>query len=232
LWIGGGSGLLNSATYISFYTTGSGVNTLVGKERMMITSGGNIGIGTSIPSASLHVAVNGQGGLLTQDILTVQGGGSPSGNYGFMCKAFNGDKLFYTDHLTYNVIMGTTGGKVGIGTTAPAYKLDVVGDINSSTNIACATGLFSGNKTVTISALNTAYQFAPVTSGIVTARDNTNGGSGIWLMDPNGNSGNGQLIQSSWVNGTYIIYYSPGGTYVQKTSGNVPVLLQFAILQQ
>jgi len=77
--------------------------------------GSRLGIGTTTPSANLHVNAN--SGLLTKDILTVQGGGSPSGNFGFSVKANNGDKIFYTDNLTYNVFSNTAGGKFGIGTT-------------------------------------------------------------------------------------------------------------------
>ena len=217
-------------------------------EKMRITGDGYVGIGTTNPSTILTISkaidVAGYGcgtrmidfksyfaGYDTDTVkASIYSGVSclPSLNTqgGFM--AF----MTSNDGTLAERIRIEKNGYVGIATKSPQYQLDVVGDINSTTNISSATGLFSGNKTVTISALNTAYQFAPVTSGIVTARDNTNGGSGIWLMDPNGNGGNGQLIQSSWVNGTYIIYYSPGGTYVQKTSGNVPVLLQWAILQQ
>jgi len=57
LWVGGGSGLLNSATYIAFYTTSS-VNSLVGVERMRITSGGEVGIGVT-PSAGNRFWVKG-----------------------------------------------------------------------------------------------------------------------------------------------------------------------------
>jgi hypothetical protein len=88
-------------------------------------SSGNVGIGTTTPSGSLHISTN--SGLLTQDILIVQGGGSPSGNFGFACKANNGDKIFYTDHLTYNVYSNTAAGKFGIGTASPATKLDIRG---------------------------------------------------------------------------------------------------------
>ena len=88
-------------------------------------STGNVGIGTTSPSGNLHVSAN--SGLLTQDILIVQGGGSPSGNFGFACKANNGDKIFYTDHLTYNVYSNTAAGKFGIGTTTPSASLHVQG---------------------------------------------------------------------------------------------------------
>jgi hypothetical protein len=95
-----------------------------------LRSNGNVGINTTSPTSNLHINVN--SGLLTQDILKVQGGGSPSGNYGFACLSNNGDKIFYTDHLTYNVIANSAGGKFGIGTTTPGQLLEVNGNIISS----------------------------------------------------------------------------------------------------
>ena len=85
-----------------------------GATRFVISGSGNIGIGTTSPTGNLHINAN--SGLLTQDLLIVQGGGSPTGNYGFMCKANNGDKIFYTDHLTYNVFAGLAGGRMAVGT--------------------------------------------------------------------------------------------------------------------
>jgi len=78
-------------------------------------SSGNVGIGTTSPSANLHINAN--TGLLTKEILIVQGGGSPSGNYGFSVQANNGDKIFYTDNLTYHVYANAAGGKFFVNTT-------------------------------------------------------------------------------------------------------------------
>lgn len=81
-------------------------------------------------------AFNANSNVLTSEILTIQGGGS-SGNYGFTINAANGDRLFYTNHLTYNVIMGTTGGNVLIGTTTnPGNKLYVAGSIKATQGYA------------------------------------------------------------------------------------------------
>jgi hypothetical protein len=113
------------------------------------------------------------------------------------------------------------GGNVGIGTTSPGSMLEVSGSILSTT------GQFSTTRTVTISALNTSVLiFSGAPSGIISARDNTNGGSGMWLHDPNGGS---TLVAQNWVNGVYTVFYSGGNTYVQKTSGNVPVIFHYVI---
>ena len=119
----------------------------------------------------------------------------------------------------------TSGGNVLIGTTTDSgNKLVVNGSIESQT------GVFVGSKTVTISALNTSVLlFSFPFSGIITARDNSNGGSGVWLQDPNGGN---VAIASNWVNGAYTVFYSGGNTYIQKTSGNVPVSIQYVGLAQ
>jgi hypothetical protein len=113
-----------------------------------------------------------------------------------------------------------------------ALSIASTGEATFSNNIYSDTGIFYGNKAVTISALNTDYQLFTVISGVISVRDNTNGGSGVWLMDPNGNGGAAVLIASSWVNGAYSISYTSGATYIRKTSGNIPVVVQGVVLAQ
>jgi hypothetical protein len=93
--------------------------------RMVITSAGNVGIGTNTPSVRLDVAGqvrSGAGGFVFPDgtvqatAATGSGGGSQWAN--------NGPNIIY-----YN------SGSVGIGTSNPTKTLDVVGTINASSTI-------------------------------------------------------------------------------------------------
>ena len=103
-------------------------------ERMRITSTGNVGIGTTSPSALFSVAnttvINGNG---------TAGWGS-SANYGFLTwdggtvnaaivKGQNGKNLHLGANNRNNDLVITTAGNVGIGTTSPSEKLEVAGNI-------------------------------------------------------------------------------------------------------
>jgi hypothetical protein len=92
-------------------------------ERLRITGGGLVGIGTSAPSAQLHVD-NNSGTLLNDLVLLKGGGGSGSGNL-LSVQANSGDQLFAVNALSYNVTMCSAGGSVGIGTSSPNKPLHI-----------------------------------------------------------------------------------------------------------
>lgn len=54
MFIGGGTALHNAVSQIQFYTAAT-TTTLTGTQRMIITSGGNVGIGSGTPTARLHL---------------------------------------------------------------------------------------------------------------------------------------------------------------------------------
>jgi hypothetical protein len=131
----------------------SHVWTTAGSDRMRITAAGDVGIGVSSPSARLHVFgagtannfwANGDASgaaLLLQDTGGVAGNGGQllfgatfgifAGIKGVVTNGTGpaGDLLFQTRNTTGNVIERmrvAASGNVGIGTSSPAAKLDIL----------------------------------------------------------------------------------------------------------
>lgn len=126
-------------------------------ERMRITYTGNVGIGTTTPQAKLDVV---GGGKFTDVINLFNGTGASSPS--IVLDPINGQILLNGQSL----LAPNTSGNVGIGTTNPAYKLQVNGTtkFGDGTNVSLggAYGLFSsasGNAGLTINKDN-ASQYA------------------------------------------------------------------------
>jgi hypothetical protein len=191
-----------SATQIGLSAAGTGQNRNLeivtgGSTRMVITSAGNVGIGTSTPTERLNVVgnVRAEGNLsvynlntaITLDRLTVDGS---QGRLFTVTDALTGSLLSVNDISGLpilevfdddRVIMGeyasnalaVVGRNVGVGTATPNQKLTVTGNI-SSTNVIYASG---GNSNL----WNSAYTSVNTISGNNTSTFTTvNANSANW----------------------------------------------------
>ena len=87
--------------------------------------------------------------------------------------------------------------------------------------------IFTGNLTVSVAALNTNYGLSiSVAAGILVIRDNTAGGSALWLLDPNG----GALQISSNIGKTITFLYTGGQWVIKQTAGAVTTQYAYSVL--
>ena len=147
VFIGGGFGSRNSATILKFFTA-SNSTTTAGSERMRITSAGKVGIGTTNP-AQLFEINGGSGQLITTDshqrlFITssplhqsiLYFGDTNSSSQGRVAYDNNYDDMYFNTAGAEKMRIKSSG-NIGIGTSAPSEKLDVVG-----------TGKFTGIVTI------------------------------------------------------------------------------------
>ena len=203
-------GTQNNKAFIGMEANATGTNNLI------VTSDGNVGIGTNNPSSKLHVdgsatftgaTFTGNVGVTGTGNLTLRNTSSTGSGIIFLDNIWqagiehDSGKLYFrtggqTDRMTIH-----SSGNVGIGTTSPAYKLDVR---NSST-------LFYGQTDLTD------------TTSIFRIRAN-GGSSEILEIEANGNVGIGTATPSEKleVNGNVqASSYKISGVTVLSGSANV-----------
>jgi hypothetical protein len=136
------AGTANSS--LRFFNSLSGTPT----EQMTILANGNVGIGTTNPSRNISVsAVNPQMVLkstTTTGFSEIYFGDSDSDLAGYIGYGHTNNRMDVGTNGTTKLSI-TSAGNVGIGTTAPATKLDVVGSIRSSVGILFGTDTASAN---------------------------------------------------------------------------------------
>jgi hypothetical protein len=111
----------NALSAISFSTFDGGLF-----ERMRITSTGNVGIGTTSPAQKLDVNGTAHIGNIDIGAGQYQNRINASGDASMVINS-NGGVLSLNEDNNNNVLLGAGGGNVGIGTSSPAHKLDVIG---------------------------------------------------------------------------------------------------------
>jgi hypothetical protein len=139
-------------------------NTFNHNDKVVITDGGSVGIGTTSPGARLEVKGNGTGKILIGDIggyanyagISLNGSAA-AGYYNILSRASDGtlllnrpfgDIAFWENNATLHMIIKGTSGNVGIGTTSPSEHLSIEGTGDQALSIySSTTGVQSTART-------------------------------------------------------------------------------------
>jgi len=165
-------------------------------EVMRLATNGNVGIGTTSPSNKLDVAglsvFNGTQVRSTENGSTIVGffgnrsawtGGAL--NNDLAISAYTSNLCFFTNNSVGERMRITSGGNVGIGTTGPAKRLDVVSSTNDSFDAIAVRPL---NQTQTLNigwqGIATSLNFIVSTNGSERMRVDTAGNVGIGTSAP------------------------------------------------
>jgi trimeric autotransporter adhesin len=201
------SNIANNDSYLSFATRASGGNPA---EKMRIDASGNVGIGTTSPRTLIDLVNAGNTGAVATFDFGGTGGWnqyryngstigyigqglgllSPAGStsdFGIRSQA----ALFFAAGGATERMRITSTGNVGIGTTAPNYKLDIAGNVNVAGSQAYirfnAGGSHVGNIAVKDEGGYTlGFQTYNSTSSTLTTKMvlDTNGNVGIGTITP------------------------------------------------
>jgi len=158
-------------TDLRFYThEDTTVDLTYARERMRITSGGSVGIGTTTPDANSRLDVNGQ--AFVARLAVYNDNGTPSLGTSPMFYSPASGTLAISTNASERMRI-TSGGNVLIGTTTDAgYTLNLVGNaqfIKSTTSTAMVVGLSGVTGSIIRFSYNAGFVGSISTDGSTTA---------------------------------------------------------------
>jgi hypothetical protein len=181
-------------------------------SRMTIDSSGNVGIGTTAPISPLHI--NGAGNLLslqstgTSDRSTIKfltnGSDWEIGARGSAATPSNTLYIYDNDSSAYRMVIDTSG-NVGIGTTTPAYTLDVDGTARFSGTIVADGNQISMPNTTSRNkyrlwssdlytiGFDSGYTFGALNDYAMTFQMNSDNDRGWWWGDTSHTNAQGAM---------------------------------------
>ena len=212
----------NESTQLQFETGTSGT------PKMVITSGGNVLLGTTDNTAAyrLNVAVNGGSAYMG---VTNQAGGSGDRylrigfGTGATVASIQGTRVNVADDV--NLALQPDGGRVGIGTTSPSDKLTVTDASTYTFNIGAASGgagavLYTlGSAALTFATNGSANERMRITSSgnlLFNGTSNPGGIGNIYI----GNSGSLPGTPS----GGGVLYVEGGALKFKGSSGTITTI--------
>jgi hypothetical protein len=174
-----------------------------GSNVRLRTDGDMVGIGTLLPLTKLHIVQNADNLRLegTDHVFMEFYPDGPATRKGFIGydAASNDFMMIQNEIANEDIILWPTGGNVGIGTTGPGQKLDVVGNVRVSDGNFLELETASNNIRGYIQASETASAAGPgltisTSNGeIITFKDGGVGGTENMVIEGGGDVGIGTL---------------------------------------
>ena len=131
---GGGTSAGNAATELNFYTA-TNTASVLGANRMKIDSSGNVGIGTTTPTAKLEIGGAGTYSILASNArignVATPFAATDAANKSYVDSTISGGAGSTVGYWTMNGtnINNSNAGNVGIGVTNPGAKIDIASGI-------------------------------------------------------------------------------------------------------
>ncbi len=180
--------VINATAAHRFFAGGKNGN---GTELMRIQGNGRVGVGTTTPLYNVHVAGNSGTAITVENtdstntdyatfraIITNNGNpiqtsvfaqklnGNPNGGIGGIQTNTANPLVFATGQIAGAAIermrIDNTTGRVGIGTSAPAYALHVIGDINASANVRAGGVVLTSDARLKRNITNSSYGLSTI----------------------------------------------------------------------